>query len=194
MKQETNSITTVLFKWLRNFLPSGLTWIGSLKKHITPMSLFPLTPDKLGPLICKRINRLTLFARAQKQGTHTVTRMQGRQVLIEDPPPDNSERELLFFCGAVQPLQVCRRHICDYDSHKAGRLIDYSDAISCASSGKGFSGLLFNGPGVSNKIRMCFSRATATRGGREKKRARQRLRVHKQRSYVDGARRPKIFE
>lgn len=43
------------------------------------MSLFPLTPDKLGPLICKRINRLTLFARArwhmepqeQKQGTRT---------------------------------------------------------------------------------------------------------------------------
>lgn len=97
MEQETKSITTVLFKWLRNFLPNGLTWIGSLKKHITPMSLFPLTPDKLGPLICKRINRLTLFARAQKQGTHTVTHMQGRQVLIEDPPPHNSEQELFVF-------------------------------------------------------------------------------------------------
>lgn len=32
---------------------------------ITPMSLFQLTPDKLGSLICKRISRLTLFARAR---------------------------------------------------------------------------------------------------------------------------------
>lgn len=132
------------------------------------MSLFPLTPDKLGPLICKRINRLTLFARAQKQGTRTVTRMQAVRGSSKVPRPIIANGSFLL-CGAVQPLQVCRRHICDYDSHKAGTLIDYSDALSRASSGKGFSGLLFNGPRVSNKSRMCFSRATATRGGREKK-------------------------
>lgn len=155
------------------------------------MSLFPLTPDKLGPLICKRINCLTLFARAQKQGTRTVTRMQAVRGSSKIPRPIIANGSFLL-CGAVQPLQVCRRHICDCDSHKAGTLIDYSDALSCASSGKGFSGLLFNGPRVSNKSRMCFSRATATRGRAWKKRARQRLRVHKQQSYVDGVRGPEI--
>lgn len=69
------------------------------------MGLFPLTPDKLGSLICKRINRLTLFARArwhmelqpQKAGhTHGDTHV-GQQLLIQDSPATKVNWGLFFF-------------------------------------------------------------------------------------------------
>lgn len=155
------------------------------------MSLFPLTPDKLGSLICKRINRLTLFARArwhtklrpQEAGhTHGDTHV-GHRLLIQGPPPLKWTRAAFSFSCET----VCRRHICDYDSYKAAPLIDHFDALSCDSLGKGFSGLLFNGPGVSNKIRMCFSSTAATR----RERAGQSLRVHKPQCCVHGDERAK---
>lgn len=70
------------------------------------MSLFPLTPDKLGPLICKRINRLTLFARAQKQGTRTVTRMQEAVRGSSKIPRPIIATGSFLFCGAVQPIHL----------------------------------------------------------------------------------------
>lgn len=135
------------------------------------MGLFPLTLDKLGPLICKRIKRLTLFARARwhmeaqprKQGARTATRMQ---------PISRSFKIACHDGETVWPLQVCRCHICDYDPHEAGTLIGHLDTLSSSRSEKGFGGVIFNGPCASNKDRTCFSRTEQPQ--------RQSLRIHKQ--------------
>lgn len=100
-----------------------------------------------------------------------VTRMQGppgAAFKISRPAVAKLLRGFFFVCGAAQPLQGCRRRICDYGSHKAATLIDRSDALSCVSWVKGFSGLLFDGPRVSNESRTCSSRARKKRRERER--------------------------